>query len=521
MHRSLLLKPRNTATLLRRSNLPLYAHSMRPIRSATPTATLHISSNLTQAATRTATQRVQALNRWLTAGSGKLSMSTLHGTAASTEEQHADVIQRKLLGSRTLILNRPLRFNALTLSMVRSMTPQLQAWDKSDLAKVIIIKGTGHRAFCAGGDVRTVIEQAKLRNPEALEFFEEEYQLNYLIATLDTPFVAIMNGITMGGGVGLSVHAPFRIATENTVFAMPEAAIGFFPDVGGSFFLSRMDGEVGTYLALTGNKLTGLDVFYAGIATHYVPSLRLQALEDRLSELETSDHEVINAAIEDFVGEFNPNNYSLRGDTRQTIDRCFRFDSVDEIIEALGKEETYWAKTTTDTLLKMSPTSLKVTLQQLRKGKQLGIADCFKMEFNLVQKFLVTHDFAEGVTASLIEKRMNPVWEPPTLAELRDADIQNFYFATSSPNQLVLPNKNFKQYPHRRFALPSEEDVASVVKGETEGVGDYAMTKDEVVNWFSRERNGKQGVREKVAEVLERMTVATGKGEGEGVKWKY
>lgn len=128
---------------------------------------------------------------------------------------------------------------------------------------------------------------------------------------------------------------------------------------------------------------------YAGIATHYVPSSRLQALEDRLSELETSDHEVINAAIEDFVGEISSNNSSLQGDTRRAIDRCFRFNSVDEIIQALGKEETDWAKTTTDTLLRMSPTSLKVTLQQLRKGKQLGIADCFKMEFNLVQKFLV------------------------------------------------------------------------------------------------------------------------------------
>ncbi|CAG8528864.1 9800_t:CDS:2 [Ambispora gerdemannii] len=420
--------------------------------------------------------------------------------ASSLASQLAVVIHRRKFGGRFSILNRPDKYNALNLEMVRSITPQLQAWNESNLCKVIILKATGAKAFCAGGDVR------------------EEYQLNHLLATLDKPFVALMNGITMGGGVGLSVHVPFRIATENTIFAMPETQIGFFPDVGGSFFLPRMDGATGTYLALTGTRLKGIDVFQSGVATHYIPSERLPHLEERLCELESDDHEVINAAIEDFVAEPDKEmRYSLFGDIRSAIDRL---NTVEEIIAALEKENTPWAQETRDTILKMSPTSLKVTLHLMRVGKKLSIADCFSMEYRLAQKFLEKSDFAEGVTARLIEKRDNPSWSPPTLEQISNAEIENFYFKSPAHSDILnlLNPRTFLQYPHAKFGLPTESDIKKVVTGQNRDVGPLAMTKKEIVDFFLKDRKGKIGTREKVIEVLDRKTRSANDGS-EYVRW--
>jgi 3-hydroxyisobutyryl-CoA hydrolase len=323
----------------------------------------------------------------------------------------------------------------------------------------------------------------------------------------------------VGGGVGLSVHAPFRIATEKTVFAMPETNIGFFPDVGGSFFLSRMDGEVGTYLALTGARLRGIDVFLSGIATHYVPSQLLSNLEDRLSELESDDHEVINAAIEDFVAEPEKNHiYSLGGDIRKAIDRCFKGNTVESIIDALTKEEDKtWSEETIKTLSKMSPTSLKVTLSELRKGKQMVITDCFKMEYKLALRFLEKSDFIEGVTAQLFDKR-KPKWNPSKLDDISDDEIEKFYFESFDKHHLNLLNiRSFENYPYSRFALPTEEEIRKVVTGETPDAGSVSMTKQEIVDFFLKDRKAKIGVREKVSEVLDRKTTQID-GQ-EGLKW--
>ncbi|KAJ1552559.1 hypothetical protein HK405_010859, partial [Cladochytrium tenue] len=196
--------------------------------------------------------------------------STSSATGASTpasppQPPQPPVLARRVQNLRVFILNRPSALNALSTEMVQLMTPQLKAWDESDLCKVILLMAaSGSRAFCAGGDVKDIVLKAKTRREEelaaALKFFEQEYQLNHLIGTLKKPFISLMDGITMGGGVGLSVHAPFRIVTENTVFAMPESVIGLFPDVGGSFFLPRLDGELGTYLGLTGHRLKSTEV---------------------------------------------------------------------------------------------------------------------------------------------------------------------------------------------------------------------------------------------------------------------
>ncbi|KAF9579161.1 hypothetical protein BGW38_004689 [Lunasporangiospora selenospora] len=459
-----------------------------------------------------AQQRIRMMNNWL---GTRVHMST---TAAKAESVEADVLHRKHLSSRTFVLNRPKALNSLNLSMVRNMTPQLQAWDASDLCKVIVIKGAGGRAFCAGGDVRAVVEQAASgKQEDALDFFAEEYRLNHMIATLKTPYVAILDGITMGGGVGLSVHAPFRIATEKTLFAMPETNIGLFPDVGGSFFLPRLDGETGTYLALVGARLEGIDTMFAGIATHYVPSERLASLEDRLSELETDNHDVINMAIEDFVSEPLPNHKYALAENREVIDRCFRFNTVEEINAALEKEKTPFAEKTLKIMSKMSPTSLKVTLQQIREGANLNIADCFRMEHQLARQFLYGHDFAEGVRALLTDKTNDPKWQPSTIQEVDREQMLGQYFRNQAPVALSLANNvAWREYPYKRYALPSENDIRRIVRGEFEGSGPLQLTADEVAEACVKKSGGKIGVREKVNEVLSRKVTKGPEGQ---LKW--
>ncbi|GJJ68219.1 3-hydroxyisobutyryl-CoA hydrolase [Entomortierella parvispora] len=458
-----------------------------------------------------AQNRIRMVNGWLGA---RVNMST----TAAKDAPEADVLHRKHLSSRTFVLNRPKALNALNLSMVRNMTPQLQAWDASDLCKVIVIKGSGEKAFCAGGDVRQVVELAQnKKHDEALAFFAEEYKLNHMIATLKTPFVAILNGITMGGGVGLSVHAPFRIATEKTLFAMPETNIGLFPDVGGSFFLPRLDGETGTYLGLVGTRLKGIDTVYAGIATHYVPSERLVALEDRLSELETDNHDVINMAIEDFVSEpLHDHKYAI-SDNRNAIDRCFRFNTIEEIVAALEQENTDFAKKTLKTLRSVSPTSLKITLQQIREGAHLGIADCFRMEHQLARECLYGNDFAEGVRALLIDKTNEPHWQPPTIEAVDREQMLGQYFRNESPVPLELSSTTtYNEYPYRRYGLPTEDEIRSVVTGEAEGSGPLQLTAEEVADVLVKKSGGKIGVREKVMEVLSRKVSKGAEGE---LKW--
>ncbi|KAJ1549616.1 hypothetical protein HK405_004261 [Cladochytrium tenue] len=266
--------------------------------------------------------------------------------ASPPQPPQPPVLARRVQNLRVFILNRPSALNALSTEMVQLMTPQLKAWNESDLCKVILLMAaSGSRAFCAGGDVKDIVLKAKTRRAEevaaGLKFFEQEYQLNHLIGTLKKPFISLMDGITMGGGVGLSVHAPFRVVTENTVFAMPESGIGLFPDVGGSFFLPRLDGELGTYLGLTGHRLKASEVLFAGIGTHYIPAHRIPMLITRLSEVEADDPEAINAILEEYVGDIGPEEWqtwSLGGKVADAINRCFKFDRLEEIVEALKKE---------------------------------------------------------------------------------------------------------------------------------------------------------------------------------------
>ncbi|ORZ19549.1 ClpP/crotonase-like domain-containing protein [Absidia repens] len=474
--------------------------------------------------TNKAAARLNTTAKWL---QPNRQMSTSQQTIASAEQSQAEVLHRKNLSVREFVLNRPAKMNALNTNMVRAILPELKSWEKSDLAKIIVIKSEPGVAFCAGGDVKAVVDYASEgKHEKAAEFFKEEYQLDHMISTLETPYVSIMDGVTMGGGVGLSVHAPFRIATENTLFAMPETKIGFFPDVGGSFFLSRLDGHLGVYLGLTGKRLKAADVLYAGVATHYVPSSRLPALEARLAELDNVSHDVVNGVIEEFSGELDQEaGFSLGGDVRAAIDRCFKYDNLKDIVEAVKKEEQAnpaWAQETLKYLTSMSPTSLKVSLQQIRSGATLTIAQCFKMEFHLLQKFLAGHDFKEGVYKTLVHRGQKSEWQPATLDDVDDLKIKADYFNAPSDLTLdMLTTKDFKQYPHRKYMLPTEDDIKNVVTGEAADVGNYALTRDEVVDYLVRERNGKQGVKQKVNEVLARKTKVLENQDGQTLKWVY
>lgn len=352
------------------------------------------------------------------------------------------------------------------------------------------------------------------------DFFGLEYQLDHLVATYSKPYISIMDGITMGGGVGLSVHAPFRIATENTLFAMPETAIGFYPEVGASFFLPRLDGELGTYLGLTSERLKGEQAFYAGIATHYLHSTSLANLVGRLSELVFPDSmplqqrlDLVNRTIAEYHTGFPEDTGAatiLRGSLRQSIDRCFAGNSVEGIIHALEQEteNKEWAQKTLETLVARSPTSLKVALRQLRIGRAWSIAETFQREHKISGHFMFHPDFVSGVSARLLHKPpTTPVWQPGALSDVSDAEVDRFFRIAPGESRLPLlhPGADYTEYPHARFALPRETDIAAVVR-------ESGKPAEQVVQHFLRVTERKAGVRQKVEEVLARKTESTGRG---------
>lgn len=447
-------------------------------------------------------------------------------------DEPEDVVFTSLYGLRTIELNRPKKLNSLSGSMIRKIGPRLIEWQNSDLANVIVMKGAG-KALCAGGDVASLAKAIETDGEAgqklADDYFALEYKLDHLIATYRKPYISFMDGFTMGGGVGLSIHAPFRIATERTVFSMPETTIGFFPDVGASFFLKQMPGAVGTYLALTSEQLKGPNVFYAGIATHYLHSTTLPLLESRLAELRFRDFDsmekrlhLINDTIEEYTtGLPHDQPILIRGHLRRVIDRCFSKGSVEEIIQALKKERgplKGWAAQTVDTLHARSPTSLQVTLRQMQ-GKRWSIAETFKREHQLAAKFMRHPDFVEGVNAQLIRKDKAPKWQPATLGEISNwSEVTDPFFEISSdvePLEL-LTNDDYNLYHYPQFGLPTEEEVEQVseesievaVKGPNgkKVLEPTQLTAAQVADAFVAQRNDKQGVREVVEEILARKT---------------
>ena len=320
-----------------------------------------------------------------------------------------------------ITLNRPKALNALTLGMVRQMHPQLERWAEDDDVHQIIIKAAGDKAFCAGGDIRALYDWGLARNRNFLDFYREEYLLNTFIKRYPKPYIALINGIDMGGGVGVSIHGSHRVATEKLTFAMPETGIGLFPDVGGTYFLPRLPGELGMFMALTGARLKAPDALYAGLATHYVPSGRLVALEEALSS--TDD---VEEALKGFSAECDPSPFV---ELQEQIDRHFSKDSVEAIIKSLNKDKSDWAQKQLSIMATKSPTSQKIAYRQVRDGAKASFEGCMKIEWRMVNRIYHGHDFFEGIRAVVVDKDNQPAWKPNALEDVKEEDV-NTYFET-------------------------------------------------------------------------------------------
>lgn len=441
-------------------------------------------------------------------------------------DEPEDVLFNNMYGLRTVELNRPKKFNALNGSMIRKIIPRLVEWERSDMANVVVMKGAG-RALCAGGDVAELAELNKKGTEgqkKSTDYFALEYKLDHYIATYQKPYISFMDGFTMGGGVGLSIHAPFRVATENTVFAMPETTIGFFPDVGASFFLPRMAGFVGTYLALTSEQLKGANAFYSGIATHYLHSTSLPILESRLAELRFRDYDsmetrlkIIEMTIEEYATGLPPLDREpimLGGEIRKAIDRCFSKPTVPEIMAALQQEQgptKEWAEKTLDTLHQRSPTSVHVALRQMQVGREWDIVETFQREHQIAARFMQHHDFVEGVTAQLGKPRRTPVWQPASLEAVpEDGSISEPFFQTGGPGmpqQLspMVTRETYSEYPHAYVGNPSETEVELFVKNNR-------ATHRQVVEEFVQRKRGRQGIKTIIEEILDRKTTRDEEG---------
>ena len=331
--------------------------------------------------------------------------------------------------SGVITLNRPDALNALTLSMVRDITPVLNDWARDPSIEHVVIEGAGEKGFCAGGDIRALHDWGRAGEAEATGFYREEYALNHLIKTFPKPYIALIDGITMGGGVGLSVHGQFRVCTENTVFAMPETGIGLLPDVGGTYFLPRLPGFIGTFMVLTGARLRAADLCYTGIATHYMLTAQLESLKQELAA--RGD---INETLDAFQADAGPPPLA---EIRDAIDACFHADSVVDILTALAATDTDWARKQTDIINTKSPTSSAVALRQMRYGAQTDFNGCMQIEMRAVTRLMALPDFYEGVRAVILDKDNAPVWTPPEHASVAAGDIDKI-FASLGADELQL-----------------------------------------------------------------------------------
>jgi enoyl-CoA hydratase len=344
-----------------------------------------------------------------------------------TDEPHVLFERRGAVGLVTL--NRPKALNALTHGMCLGLKAQLDRWAADSEIATLVIQGAGERAFCAGGDIRSLYESGMNKTPYAINFYRDEYILNAAIKHFPKPYVALIGGIVMGGGVGVSVHGSHRVADETTLFAMPETVIGLFPDVGGSYFLPRLSGGIGLYLALTGARLKTADALYAGIATHFVyADNRLEIIRALASGQE----------VETLLAEFAEDAGSAPlAEHRELLDEIFAADSVEEIIYRLDHEGCEWSLETVNAIRAKSPTATKLAFRQIREGAKLEFDDCMRMEFRMVSRVIAGHDFYEGVRATIIVKDGAPKWQPNRLEDVSDADI-DAYFAPLGGKELTL-----------------------------------------------------------------------------------
>jgi enoyl-CoA hydratase len=350
-----------------------------------------------------------------------------------------DIIATKDGRLGRLTLNRPAALHALSTQMCADMIEALLAWRTDpEVLLIVIDHANGTRGFCAGGDIRMLAESGRGDGREASAFFFTEYRLNHLLHTYEKPVLAVMDGVTMGGGVGISVHGPYRIATERTNFAMPETGIGLFPDVGGGWFLSRLADEIGVWLALTGVRFRGADSLAAGVATHYVEAANVADLTRELAQTDPGAHDRVGRIIERFQSDPGP-GIELTPETRKRISNLFAHDRVEDIFAALDADGSDWSLAQLATLQTKSPQTLKVALRQIRTGARLAtFAENMRMEYRIASRVVRRSDFLEGVRAVIIEKDNAPRWSPSTLEGVSEAMLDEI-FAPLPPGEEWTP----------------------------------------------------------------------------------
>ncbi|KAI5733267.1 hypothetical protein M8J76_009835 [Diaphorina citri] len=336
----------------------------------------------------------------------------------SMKEEPDDVLFEEKNNVGIITLNRPKALNALNLSMAKKLYTKLIQWQNVERKDLVIIQGAGGKSFCAGGDVVTITKQGPAIGAAlGRMFFQQEYTLDHLIGHYKLPYVALLDGYTMGGGVGLSVHGKYRVATDKTTFAMPETTIGLFPDVGGSYFLPRLKpAALGLYLALTSYQLKGKDVAKCGIATHYIPSSNLTQVVSNLVAEPSKVEEILKSNTENL----DSYEFSLTPHL-DTIQHAFSAPTVEQIVSRLEQKNDEFSNKTLSTLKRMSPISMKITHKQLQLGAGKSLTECLKMEYRLACAAVdakSSPDFYEGVRALLIDKDKSPKWNPPSLEQV-------------------------------------------------------------------------------------------------------
>ncbi|MGW6247588.1 enoyl-CoA hydratase/isomerase family protein [Streptomyces roseolus] len=338
--------------------------------------------------------------------------------AAASAAPGPDVLRRTEGRAGFLTLDRPRAINALTHPMVLALDAALTDWADDPAVTTVVLRGAGERGLCAGGDIRAIHDDARAGGTASAAFWRDEYRLNARIARYPKPYVAFMDGIVMGGGVGVSAHGSVRVVTERSRIAMPETGIGFVPDVGGTWLLGRAPGELGTHLALTGTQIGAADALLTGLADHHVPAAALDALAADLTRL---------PADEALARHTTPAAPGVLAEQREWIDACYSAPTVEEIVDRLLDSGVPAAKETADTLLAKSPTALKATLTVLRAARGLDRLEAvLDLEYRASCAALTSHDLVEGIRAQVVDKDRNPRWDPPALVGVTDDAVARY-----------------------------------------------------------------------------------------------
>jgi enoyl-CoA hydratase/carnithine racemase len=346
---------------------------------------------------------------------------------APVSDQDNEIVSHIEAGIGWIKLNRPKALNSLSFNMIRQLTQTLTEWSTHANIKAVVVQGEGDKAFCAGGDVRAAYMAKQQGNLEPLEgFFREEYALNTLIHEYPKPYITILDGIAMGGGLGVSLNSPYAVLTDRSILAMPETAIGFFPDVGATWFLSNVPDSIGIYWAMTGNRFTGADAVYAGLGTTYLPSGQVSELLDILKACDD-----VIATLRQFHQPPTKIPVQL---LEEDIHYHFNHSSVAEIIASLESADTEFSASTLKTLRSRSPLSVHIAFEQLKNvDPKSSFRERMQREFRLSQRFIADHDFFEGVRAVLVDKDQNPQWQPTHLEDVTAEKVQSYFAVLSVP----------------------------------------------------------------------------------------